>query len=44
MRESGKKLRLGMDEALSIRISNGLKVEMYQMYQMKKVWMFENHN
>ena len=36
LREFGKKLRLGMDEALSIRVSNGLKVEMYQMYQIKE--------
>ena len=36
MRELGKKLRLGKDEALSIRVSIGLKVEMYQMYPIKE--------
>ena len=44
MRESGKTLRLGMDDALSIRVSNGLKVEMYRAYQMYQIKRFQNLN
>ena len=36
LRELGKKLRLGKDEGLRIRVSIGLKVEMYQMYPIKE--------